>query len=494
MSKLLILLLLSLVASIFSTPLDDYVNAPDDTYKWTLNNTIEYETFTGYILELTSQTWMAEKSDWPVWKHWVSICVPKGVTTTTTFIYVDGGSNDNWKVPGSMDQTIEIVCLSSGSVSVGLTQIPNQPIIFNNDGVQRFEDDLVAYTWRQFLGNTSEPLWLARLPMTKAVVKCMDAVQEFGKTIGYNSENFVIAGASKRGWTTWLAGVVDPRIIAIVPIVMPILNMIPNMGHQFYAYGEWSFALNDYTGQGVMDYLNGPQMVELAAIVDPFSYRDRYTMPIYAIASSDDEFFLPDSPQFFWNNLTATPEKHLRIVPNAEHSLMGHQIDIILSIVTFVRLLITNQPRPTFTWDITYSEDLNSGTIVLTVPEGGIIPYKVKVWTAVTESTTRRDFRIITCMDITKCIQFIIWDPSDITPTSTGVYSITLSKPDAGWRAFFLEAEYLYAKNSIDDEYTLKFTSEVAIVPNTLPFGSCSEYNACGDGSQGDSASSTATL
>jgi len=467
MNKLLICVLLSIIVFVSSTPLDDYVNAPDPTYKWTLNNTIVDATFTTYIIELTSQTWMTEaESNWPVWKHWVSVCVPNTVRTNTAFLYIDGKSNNNWETPTSTDGTIELACIASESVVVGVTQIPNQPIIFNNDGVPRFEDDLIAYTWRHFLNDTSDPTWLARLPMTKAIVKAMDCVQEFGKTLPLNVENFVVAGASKRGWTTWTTGAVDSRVIAIVPIVMPILNMIPNMNHGWQDYGAWSFALNDYTGEGVMNYLNSPQMKELAAIVDPYSYIERLTMPKYAVCSTGDEFFLPDSPSFFWDNLIG--EKHLRLVPNAEHSLAGHQTDILLSIVTFLRLVTSDTPRPTFTWNITYTPDGNTATIDMFVPAGSMLPTKVKVWDAITESETRRDFRLLICQDPEACVQFVIWVPKDITPQGT-TYSYTMSKPNVGWRGFFLEASYDLAEG-VNDEYTLKFTSEVAIIPNTLPY------------------------
>ncbi len=65
-----------------------------------------------------------------------------------------------------------------------------------------------AYAWRHFLNNTNllpeVAIWLPRLPMTKAVVKAMDAVQAFIATLKNPSipavNNFVVAGASKRGW------------------------------------------------------------------------------------------------------------------------------------------------------------------------------------------------------------------------------------------------------------------------------------------------------
>eukprot|EP01132_Coremiostelium_polycephalum_P005292 gene5292-6589_t len=465
--RVLLLVLSLFIISTISTPLDDYVNAPDPSYKWTLNNTLTFPTYTGYILELTSQTWLtSSQSSQPVWKHWLSICVPNKITSQTGFIYVDGGSNSNWKTPNDLGSTITLACVASNTITAGLNQIPNQPLIFNGDGIPRVEDALIAYTWRHFINDTSDPTWLARLPMTKAVVKAMDAIQEFGKTVPYDVQNFVISGASKRGWTTWTTGAVDSRVVAIVPIVMPILNMIPNMAHQWQAYGEWSFALNDYLNQGVMDYLFSPQMQDLADVVDPYTYVDRLTMPKYVVCSTGDEFFLPDSPGFFWTSMQG--ESHLRLVPNAEHSLIGHQTDILLSIVSFLNLIIHNQPRPQFNWNITYNPD-NSATITMTVPPGSILPTKVKAWTAVTESTTRRDFRLITCADPTKCVQFVLWIPSSIPQSSPGVYTVTMKVPNKGWRGFFLEASYDFA-DGINDKYTLKFTSEVAIVPNQLPF------------------------
>ena len=35
----------------------------------------------------------------------------------------------------------------------------------------------------------------------------------------------MVAGASKRGWTTWTTMAVDKRVFAAIPIVMDILSM-----------------------------------------------------------------------------------------------------------------------------------------------------------------------------------------------------------------------------------------------------------------------------
>lgn len=43
----------------------------------------------------------------------------------------------------------------------------------------------------------------------------------------------------------------------------------------------------------IMASLNSPEFKALAAVVDPYSYIDRLTMPKYAICATGDEFFLP---------------------------------------------------------------------------------------------------------------------------------------------------------------------------------------------------------
>jgi hypothetical protein len=46
------------LAYVSSTPLDDYVNAPDDHYGYQLIKTYNMTGYTLYILNLTSQKWL----------------------------------------------------------------------------------------------------------------------------------------------------------------------------------------------------------------------------------------------------------------------------------------------------------------------------------------------------------------------------------------------------------------------------------------------------
>lgn len=133
--------------------------------------------------DLTSQTWMtANETNHPVWAHWLAICIPEQITHHTAFMYIDGGGKSCWfqwtwlkydqGITDSAPKTIgyvEMICLNSRTVTATLLTIPNEPISFTAEGKSRSEDAIIAYTWAHFLNHTDQPIWLLRLPMTKAV-------------------------------------------------------------------------------------------------------------------------------------------------------------------------------------------------------------------------------------------------------------------------------------------------------------------------------------
>ncbi len=113
-----------------------------------------------------------------------------------------------------------------GSIAMNLNQVPNQPTVFVADPTQkrRYEDAIIAWTWKTFIENPDDPSILLRLPMTKAAVKAMDTAVEFAAKNGFgNIQKFMVAGESKRGWTTWTTAAVDKRVFAAAPIVMVCL-------------------------------------------------------------------------------------------------------------------------------------------------------------------------------------------------------------------------------------------------------------------------------
>jgi len=449
--------------------LDDYVNRPDPTYQYSLNSTIQGDFYTAYVIELISQTWLTpQDSDSSVWRHWLTICVPSYVNPAlgkSSFIYIDGGHTHD-APPTMVDLVTEVLCLDSQTVSSALTQIPNEPVVFKGDGKRRSEDAMIAYTWSHFFNHSNEPDWLARLPMTKAVVKAMDTIQTFVAETLPNLpkiENFVVAGASKRGWTTWTTGAVDKRVIGMVPMVMPILNIVPNMNHHYQAYGGWSFALDDYLDMGLMKFLNAEIFVKMAAIVDPWTYKDRLTMPKLILCSAGDEFFLPDSAQFFIDGLPG--EKFLNIIANAEHSLATAYIDVGISITAFYYTVISHTPRPRYSYKMVKSNE--TAQIIVKTDD---LPFEVTMWSAQTISPTLRDFRLVVCDQIPQCIQPVIWYPTTLEQSADRTYIASVDAPGFGWIGFEVEMKWDYP------EHTFIATTEVNVVPDVMPFPPCGNH------------------
>ena len=215
------------------------------------------------------------------------------------------------------------------------------------------------------------------------------------------------------------------------------------MRHHHAAYGFWAPAINDYVHHRIMGRLDTPELDRLLAIVDPFSYRDRYTMPKYIINATGDQFFLPDSSQFYFGELPG--EKHLRYVPNADHSLK--ETDAPESLLAFYQSVLTGAPRPRFSW-----QKQEGGALRVVASDR---PREVNLWQATNPAA--RDFRVETLGRA--------WTSAPLAADPDGAYTARVPAPERGWTAFLVELVY-----DSGGKYPFKFTTEVVVVPDTLPF------------------------
>ena len=436
------------------TALDSYVAAPDASYTWSQVNQIgdRNGTYTAYVLDMTSQTWLTSAEvDRPRWRHWVTVIIPNTVSSTTAFLWIGGGSNGE-RVPTSVNSNLAMLAKMTKTVVAELRMVPNQPLRFTGD-VPRWEDALIAYCWDKFL-TSGEEVWVTRLPMTKAAVRAMDTVEEFCASAAGGSltvDRFVVAGASKRGWTTWTTAAVDSRVVAIAPMVIDVLNVERSMSHHWAAYGFWAAAVHDYEDMGIMDWFSTPELEALMAVTDPYSYRARYTMPKFIINSSGDDFFLPDSSKFYFDDLPG--EKHLRYVPNTDHGLGGS--DMWDSLLAFYESVVNGWSRPLFSW----TSDVDGSIRVQTVDA----PKEVNLWQATNPSA--RDFRKNPYPAQGHPHPTPTWHSSGLSDLGGGLYVAQPNKPPAGWTAFFVELVY---DGTGTNPY--KFTTGINVIPQYLPF------------------------
>jgi PhoPQ-activated pathogenicity-related protein len=427
-----------------ATPLDDYIAAPDSNYHYNVLRTIKAAGCTAYVIEMTSQSWRSEKEvDRTLWQHWLTIVKPDKVTSDIALLWITGGSNDR-PAPEKPEQMLVAIAQQSSSVVAELRMVPNQPLNFPDGGRPRYEDGIIAYTFDKYV-RTGDATWPLLLPMVKSAVRAMDTIQEYMGCVPESThiEKFFVSGGSKRGWTTWLTAAVDKRVVAIAPVVIDVLNMDEQMKHHYAAYGFYSKAIEDYQDMNIFARLDTPEGQALIKFIDPYEYRDRYTMPKFLINSSGDQFFLCDSAQFYFHDLPG--EKYLRYVPNTDHGLGGSDAD--KSLLAFYASILRGLPRPKFTWSI----ERNSITVTTTAG----VPKEVNLWQATNDQG--RDFRLQTIGPV--------WKSSPLEHTGSDNYVAKVLQPKKGWTAFFVELVY---DSGLPVPY--KFTTQVHVVPDTLPF------------------------
>ncbi|MDZ4861670.1 MAG: PhoPQ-activated protein PqaA family protein [Candidatus Hydrogenedentes bacterium] len=450
----------TLSTAAFATPLDDYVALPDASYSWSLATTIPGAGYTDYVIDLKSQTWdpiPPNGVDRPLWEHALIITVPDTVSHTSGMLFIGGGDNPA-NLSGGNDAFLIAMAIRSQSVIAQLKQVPNQPLTFANDplAIAREEDEQIAYCWRKFLdagGDPEDAIWLSRLPMTKAAVRAMDAMTAFLATPAGGSlalNQFVVSGGSKRGWTTWTTAAVDSRVIAIAPLVIDLLNMERSFVHHFQAIGGYADAVHDYTDHGIFEYQNTPEYDRLQEYVEPFSYRDRLTMPKFIMNSSQDQFFLPDSSQFYWDRLVG--EKRLRYVQNNNHGL-SQTADAASDLEAWYTMILNGVPRPDISW-----VKRDDGQIEVEIISGTPIVNGVRLWQSSTQPERKFGWPDVGNTGI--------YSDTVLAESSPGKYVTNVTIPGSGFKAFFVEVTF-----PSGGTFPFRVTTEVSIVPDVLPFG-----------------------
>ena len=409
-------------------PLERYIAAPDDTYKWSVRSTTHTNGFTTATIAMTSQTWRTS-----AWTHVVTIVRPDKMRhPESAFLFITGDSGRNF-VP-----LIAKVASEGGAMAAMLTRVPNQPLYGGKK-----EDALIAYTFKQYM-ETGDDTWPVLLPMVKSAVRAMDTVQAYAKQEHKESvEKFVVSGASKRGWTTWLSGAVDKRVVGIAPMVIDMLNMKAQTQWAQKVYGKQSEQIRDYTELNLIDKMDHPRMVQLRSFVDPYSYRARYNLPKLLLLGTNDPYWTVDSLRHYWNDLPGP--KLVFQTPNAGHDLGGAlgSISAINSLAAFFQMIADKEELPTMEWKLSADATPHLHVHVNRSAKA------IRLWTA---DSADRDFRNDQ------------WTSKELeVKPGSSVADADIEKPASGYRAFMGEVTLT---NSLGHEY--KLSTQVQVVPDEV--------------------------
>ncbi|MHB1456069.1 MAG: PhoPQ-activated pathogenicity-related family protein [Armatimonadota bacterium] len=410
-SILVIIALLMLSVMSTASTLSDYVNKPESVYKWEIVSSTANRDGSKTLIEMTSQTWQNI-----IWKHKIELFRPaKCKFPNTALLFITGNYH-----PNRSESMIGLqLALRSGCPVAVLYDVPNQPLY---DG--KSEDALIAYTLTKFL-ETGDKTWPLLLPMTKSAVQAMNTIdQYFAKKSGAKIEQFVVCGASKRGWTTWLTAAVEPvRVKGIMPMVYDNLNIKAQMKQQVISFGDYSSQINDYTELGLEKTLSTDAGISINNIIDPWSYRKSLVIPKLIINGTNDPYWPQDALNIYWNDLKG-PKSVLYMV-NSGHGLVnnddtGSKIETLTnSMAVFTRSIASGDPTPVIKWKHVTKGNTSRLNIIAE-------PAKYSARMLVTTSATR-DFRLSK------------WESVDMSAGKNG-FSGTVELPKEGYKAVFGEA------------------------------------------------------
>ncbi len=390
--------------------LEDYVKLDDGAFRW--ESTAVQSVGSGAIhrLKLTSQVWQNIR-----WQHQLDVYeTPEIKHKDVVLLFITGGSTESKPKPENDAMGFALTTACGARVAV-LSQVPNQPLL---DG--KTEDTLIAETFVRYL-ETKDDTWPLLFPMVKSAVRAMDAVKAWAdKNERPAITRFIVSGASKRGWTTWLTGAVDPRVIAIAPMVIDTLNMKAQRAHSLEVWGKFSEQINDYTSRGLTEKFDDPEGARLWRMVDPHAYREKLTLPKLMINGSNDRYWTLDALNIYWDDLYGP--KHVVYLPNAGHNLAVNRHYAVNGVGALFRHAVANKTLPTPSWK--HSDDAD-GRLVLKITSP--VPAKsAQLWVAESET---RDFRDS------------VWKPQPLNVEDREILGRT-GRPEKGFVALFGDIEY----------------------------------------------------
>jgi PhoPQ-activated pathogenicity-related protein len=422
-----------------SAALAAFVATPDPSFAWRVQRRYTNPHAEIIELRLESQTWQDE-----LWKHQLLLVRPHRIRDERHAVFVVGGGR--WReeyetatgdgpLPEDGELFVGIARLLRAPVVV-LGQVPYQPLF----GLT--EDRLIAHTFDRYLA-TGDPDWPLLLPMVNSVVRAFDASsaaseREWGSPL----ERFTVTGGSKRGWTTWLTAAVDPRVVALAPIVIDALNMERHFPHQVEAWGAPSDEIEPYTELGLDRILSSPEGAGLREIVDPFSYRAKLGQPKLVVLATNDQYFPLDSANLYFDELREP--KYLLYLPNEQHSIDRYE-PFVRALRALHEAAATGEPLPRLEWEYR----LAGGESLLCVRSDP----RARRWRVWRAESADRDFRDAE------------WHV--VAESSRAAARFALTQPAQGYAAIVGEAAFGAALRA----YTLSTSLSVLSAPNEPPYG-----------------------
>ncbi|HAS8921931.1 TPA: PhoPQ-activated protein PqaA family protein [Salmonella enterica subsp. enterica serovar Infantis] len=384
---------------------------------------------------LNSQTWSPQGVVSPErWQNGVDIYIPDSAREKNALVVINNGSNNNGSgtpvAPTNFnEEELSRIAIATRTVVISVSNVPNQVLSYQGVTTPLGEDNSVAYSWKLFIGDTHKYQDASlQIPMAASVSQAFRLAKK--ELTQQNINKFIVTGASKRGWAAWLTALSDPDVGAVVPFAMDLLNTQKSLEHMYQSYGKnWPVAFYPYYNQGIDQQVGTDKFARLMRLEDPLTYLntdmgDRLKIDKYIINASGDDFYVPDNSHFYYGLLPGS--KSLRVVPNSTHN--GILSVAEQSLITFVNRFQEKQKLPEITENVQSRGD-GKKELVVNFSEK---PVAILQWTA--RNPAARDFRYACDIKYNSV-------PVSLA-TGDNTLSISLTTPDSGWQATYIEATF----------------------------------------------------
>jgi PhoPQ-activated pathogenicity-related protein len=192
------------------------------------------------------------------------------------------------------------------------------------------------------------------------------------------------------------------------------------------SFGKFSDQIADYTKAKLVPFPDVPEAKKLWEMVDPYSYRDKLTLPKFIVNGANDPYWTTDALNLYWDGLKG--DKWVVYVPNAGHNLEQTLPDgkkdrnrAIGGLITFAKSQIFDKELPKLSWKHSGSEQKFSLKV-----DSSVKPSGSRLWVVDAET---RDFRKAT------------WVEQPARLDGTSIFG-EVEAPVKGFRCFFAEIDF----------------------------------------------------
>ncbi|MEQ1801968.1 MAG: PhoPQ-activated protein PqaA family protein [Gammaproteobacteria bacterium] len=394
----------------------------------------------------TSQVWQGA-----AWQHQLFIVVPPRLPGGAppgrpALLLVAGGEwRPRYASPPRKPRTPEGIALYAAlarrleaPVAV-LLQVPNQPLF---GGMT--EDDLMAFSFERYL-DTRDPSWPLLLPMVESARRAMDVVTDVAADQWrLPVQQFLVTGGSKRGWTAWLAAAADPRIVALAPVVIDLVNVRRQLAHQQWTWGGPPPEMRPYIQRDLPRRLASPEGEPLLRLIDPWYQRERITQPKLIVLATNDGYWPADSLGLYVDGLVG-PRSSLYL-PNEGHTPRNLP-RLLDGLAALQRSVVTGRALP----ELTAEYAMNGSRAELRVRVGaGEAPRRARAWFAPVNSRDLRAGR---------------WTARAMRRLPDGSYLLRIPVANGGYLGLFGEVDFGAGRERYSLATGLRLLGEGGVVP-----------------------------